>query len=591
MRRLNTWLSIGALAFAGCVGDIGDDDGSVPDGPGPDATDFSCDPQAAALTPSPIKRLSKVYLENSVRELLSSMDEASRDQLMAELATRLDLIPADSSEHYSSNDESLAQDHVDAVFGLAVSLAAKVADESLPYGNALLGPCGEGADKSALADDACLTAFVGYYGRKAFRRPLTPAEVDDFKAFYAQATAEDVDGLGMLMGRFVAHPNFYYRFDSEGEELEGTEGEDAVYELSKWELLSKVTFLFWAGPPSDELYDRAESADLTRDDELTALIDDVLADPRAERGILSFYREWLLLDQTKMPATEGNVLAGQAMVAAAGLDGLPLTHRDDMIQEVLDLTKHYTLTTEGSLDDVFNSQRSFARTPALATIYGVERWDGSPEHDVELPAGQRSGLLTRAAFVASNGEYTRPVMKGKLIRTRILCQDIPPPPPDVNIVLLDRKADQTTREDFEAVTSGADCIGCHAQMNPLGFLSESYDPLGRYRTKELRFAEGTADVTGELAVDTRAAAGIDSEDTTELADATELGEHLAASEQAGSCMVLNYFEFGTGREPDPETDGCDLVGMREELGADKGSIKAMLRASVMLPSFRRRLIK
>ncbi len=591
MLRLTTLVPLGAALLTGCVGDIG---GGDPGGKGPttDPSGFSCDPDAAALTATPIRRLARDYYHHAVHEFLSPLDEPTRAALMEEIATRLDLIPRDVSEHYATSDQNVSQDHVDAVFGVAVGLAAEIADDAAPYGEQLMRVCGDGATKAALADDVCLTTFITFYGRKALRRPVTQAEVDDFKAFYAQAVATGVDGLGMLVGRFIAHPGFYYRFDSEGEVVEGNEGTDAVHALTKWELASKITFLFWAGPPTDALLDRIEASDITEDADLEVVLAEVLADPRAERGILRFYREWLELDDVaKTPGTEGNVVAGQAMLAAAGVDALPVSYREDTIQEVLDLTKHYTLTTEGDFGDILTSTYSFARTPELAAIYGVATWGGSAESLVSLPAGERSGLLTRAAFLSSGAEYTRPIIKGEVIRTRVLCEPISPPPPGLDIQPLTHPADKTTRQAVEEATGDAACQSCHVQMNPLGFLSESYDPTGRFRQSELRFADGSGEVVAELPIDTRATPVIGENDTTEIVDAVDLGQYIADSGAANVCLVASYFEFANGRPADPVTDGCDVLGLRDQLTREGGSIKRVLIESVMQQSFRKRLVK
>jgi len=422
--------------------------GDDQDGPGSGPNSFSCNPADSAQTPSAIKRLPRAYFENSVAELLSPLDESTRTALIASLTARLDLIPADSDEHFTTNDASLSQDHVDAIFGVAISLAAKVSEDPIVDAG-LVSVCGAGTDVSALADDECLTTVVSYYGRKALRRPLSQAEIDDFKSFYAQAVAADVDGLSMLIGRLVAHPSPHCRFDSEGDRSDGTEGVDATYELTEWELLSKVTFLFWAAPPTDELLDRVEATDITKDAELAALIGDVLESPKTEQGVLRFDREWLHLEKAKTPGTEGDVVAGAAMLARAGVDTLPASHREDMIQEVLDLTRHYTLSTDGGLADILTSPYSFAKSDALASIYGVAPWSGDASQLVTLPEGERSGLLTRAAFVTSGAEYTRPIIKGEMIRTRLLCEPVSPPPPELNIVPLTHPDDKTTREATE----------------------------------------------------------------------------------------------------------------------------------------------
>jgi hypothetical protein len=461
-----------------------------------------------------------------------------------------------------------------------MALATKLTSDPIYVGE-LLSVC----STPSLDDDACLTSFLEYYGRKSFRRPLTADEIADFEAFYQQAIGQGVDGLSALVGRFIAHPRFYYRFDADGELLGGSEGTDAVYRLNRWELLSKVTFLFWASPPNDELYDLVEGTDITEDSALSSLLDRVLADPRAERGVLSFYREWLELEDTLNPQTDGNLAATEALVAAAGIEALPETHRDDMIQEVLDLTKHYSLSTEGTLNDILTSPYSFAKTPALAAIYGVEPWAGSEL--VPLPPG-RTGLLTRAAFVASNAEYTRPIIKGKRVRTRLLCTPVPRPPPDLEIKPLVHPPDKNTRQAVEEATADSRCQACHGTFNYFGFASENFDPLGRLRDKELRFAEGSGEVVSELDLDTHVTATLYEGESREVADSVELSVYLAESGVVHKCMVQNYFEFVNGRVANDKTDGCDLEELRTDLTS--GSIKSMLKTSVMQQSFRQRKV-
>lgn len=586
---LRVLLAIGCMGLGACIGNIG---GGTDRSIGSDAAPV-CDAEAAALTPAPVRRLEKLYVENAVREFLSPLTETSRETLLAALTTRFDLIPNDHGEVYSSGDDRVEQDHVDGIFGLAMWMGDKIAEEGAAYATyatELLAVCGADADKTTLADDACLTTFLEYYGRKAFRRPLAGAEIDDLRGYYQEAVARGVDPLAALVARLVAHPNFYYRFDHEGERLAGTEGTDATYRLDRWELLSKITFLFWTAPPDDALYDRVADTDITEDDALRALLGDVLSDPRAERGILRFYRDWWLLEQTPQPASAGNVSAGKILVSAAGLEALPTTHRDDMIQEVLDLAKHYTFSVDGTLQDILTSQYSFATTPELAAIYGVEAWDGDPANLVPLPVGERSGLLTRAALVASNTEYTRPIPKGKRLLTRLLCTDIPPPPPDANIEPLVHAPDRTTREDIEAVTADAKCGSCHRPMNALGFATENYDPLGRFRKTEMRFAEGTDEVVAELPVDTHVVVPLGA-DEVEANDGIDLAERIALSGEMDACMIHNYFEYVAGRAPDDVTDGCDMAALHEKLTTGEGTIKAMLVESAMLQSFRQRMVK
>jgi hypothetical protein len=566
---------------------------NAPPGSAPGAT--TCDSSGASLVPAGVKRLQKSYVAGALQEMLSQLSDAARTQLLTSLGGSIDLIPTDvapadsgpGSTLYASSDDSVSQDHVDAMFRLAIITAQQVSDPASPYAAQLLKVCAGATPK--LDDDACLTSFVAYYGRKAFRRPLAQAEIDDFKAFYRSAVGAGTDGLFALVGRFIGHPGFYYRFDSEGQVVSGMRGADAVYRLSKWELLSKVTFLFWAAPPTDALYDLVDQTDVTDDKNLGALLDRVLSDPKAKDGILGFYRDWLLLDRTLDPATDGNIAASKALVANAGIQALPPTHRDDMIQEVLDLANHYTLTTDGTLDDILTSTYSFARTPALAAIYGVSPWDGTKDHLVPLPAGQRSGLLTRAAMVASNAEHTRPIIKGVRVMRRVLCNDIPPPPPTVQIMPVVFTPDKTTRQSFDEVTSGATCAGCHSQINPFGYLTENYDSIGRFRDKELHFKDQSGDVVSALPVTTKTNNTLG--DGADIADGVELGARIVQSGKAGSCFIRNYFSYANGRVPDDNTDACDIASLKSGLTGTGGSIKQMLRQSVMQSSFRLRRLK
>src|SRR5262245_35149327 len=164
MRRPTVLLSLGSVILTACVGTIGGDLDSQ-NAPTSSA-DFVCDPAAAKLTPEPVKRLAKAYFVNALGEFLSRFDADAKASLLASLQTRIDLIPTDISNFYSVNADDVTQDHVDAIFGIAVTMAAKIADDKSGYATQILKPCGDGLAKSALDQDACLTTWIRYYGRK-----------------------------------------------------------------------------------------------------------------------------------------------------------------------------------------------------------------------------------------------------------------------------------------------------------------------------------------------------------------------------------------------------------------------------------------
>src|SRR5262249_33740184 len=138
---------------------------------------------------------------------------------------------------FTNGDTSLAADHVNGVVDIALELGQTLA-ASDAYVGQLAKVCGAGSTRASLSNAACLDTFAAYYALKALRRPATSAELTDFKADYTQS------GLALWIARLIAHPRFYYRFDNEGTKLSGQDGTDATYKLTKYELLSRITFLF-----------------------------------------------------------------------------------------------------------------------------------------------------------------------------------------------------------------------------------------------------------------------------------------------------------------------------------------------------------
>ncbi|MBL8957847.1 MAG: DUF1588 domain-containing protein, partial [Myxococcaceae bacterium] len=464
------------------------DPGAGGGGPGVATYDphFSCDPSAAAPpAATPIKRLSKVHYTAALNEALAPLAAADRAALLDSVKGWLALVPEDTS----LGDGLVTQAHVDATFSLAYALGTAVA-ASATYTNPLLASCGAGATRSSLSNATCLRSFVNAFGRRAFRRPLTAAETQDFVTFYGTLQA---DGLAGVLTRFLAHPLFFYPLDNEGQQRSGTEGVDATYQLDAYEQASRLTFFFWSSPPDDALLDAVPSLSAEQ------LVARVLDDARARRGVGDFYRHWLELDETP-PLPSSVTPAFTAFAAGENVGAAGHNHREDMIREVVELGVHHTLVQPGRYEDLLTSPYAFAATADLARLYGTTAWNGDPSTLMPLPGGRR-GLLTRAALVVSGSEITHPIFKGKRVRVQVLCDELAPPPPTLNITPLQPDVTQSQRQIVEQATAAQACQACHKQMNGLGFVTEGFDALGRTRTAEQKFDAQGAKV-GEVAIDT-----------------------------------------------------------------------------------------
>src|SRR5262249_49752651 len=123
----------------------------------------------------------------------------------------------------------------------------------------------------------------------------------------------------------------------------------------------------------------------------------------------------------------------------------------------------------------------------LAKVYGVATPMGDPTSPqmITFPSDQgRAGILTQAGFlsVQAHPDQTSPVLRGKFIRSKLLCQSVPPPPDDVDISPPEIDQGGTARERFSLhLSAGSSCNACHSLMDPIGFAFENFDAIGQYR--------------------------------------------------------------------------------------------------------------
>ena len=224
---------------------------------------------------------------------------------------------------------------------------------------------------------------------------------------------------------------------------------------------------------------------------------------------------------------------------------------------------------------VFTTRRTFVNSE-LAELYGVTADGATPITfvPVELPEdGPRAGLLTLGAFLAMNAHETEtsPTLRGKYLRERVLCEDVPPPPDDVDIdITPDPNAEpKTLRERLEEHRKNPQCAGCHAIIDPPGMLFENFDSVGAWRTEDNGYP---IDATGDL-------------DGEPLANARELADMLVDDDRVGRCMVTQLYRHAQSRL---DADGEEAaINDLDAVFADNGyRFRELLVALVTHESFR-----
>jgi hypothetical protein len=176
-----------------------------------------------------------------------------------------------------------------------------------------------------------------------------------------------------------------------------------------------------------------------------------------------------------------------------------------------------------------------------------------------------------------------------LVRRALLCDELSPPPANANAMLPAPAADETTRQAIEALTEqpGTVCASCHASfINPLGFVFEGFDALGRARSVQRLFDEHGVQV-GALPVDTATEPQISVGDTRASAGPVDLARLMLQSGKLEACLARNYFRFAFGRVEDLAADGCALERLRARL-VESGRIRDMLEELALLPELRNR---
>ena len=186
----------------------------------------------------------------------------------------------------------------------------------------------------------------------------------------------------------------------------------------------------------------------------------------------------------------------------------------------------------------------------------------------------RAGIMTDLSMLTATAQYaeTSPVRRGVFVREHLLCQELPAPPDNVELLLPEISPDLTTRERFAAHTADESCAGCHQLIDGIGFGFEAYDAIGRYRDTE---NGKPIDATGEV---------VNTEEVDGPFDgAVELADKLAQSSEARQCLIANWFRFAQGRS-DTEEDLCTIEAL-DVAFREGASIRQLLVAITQTPAF------
>jgi hypothetical protein len=491
---------MGALLLAaGCNGNIIDPDYSptgdpAPTAPGATGTDPGGTgttgqlPPERPATPAPgvgapgtpdrcstevvatrvLRRLTNVELETTIRTAFNLDDTAWKGP---------SFVPDPASgDGFTNNTDRLGvgDEYAARLIEAGKDVADKVANGTML--GALL-PC------SANGDEACAGTFVDSIGARLFRRPVTAAERARYLTLYRKVRTAGNDfksGIYWLTVGLIKSPNTVYRSEL------GEAGGDGKYKLGPYEVASELSYAFTGGPPPADLLQLAAAGRLSTADDIAAAARGLIFEaggqdvrPAFRAQLLRFFDQWLGLsplaninkDATLFPQFTPEV-------------------QDALATEIQSFVTAVLVEGKGKAADLMTAPFTYLNA-RLANFYGFGQAEATGEDFVRVarPANWGTGLIAQGAIlsIAASNKTTSPTKRGHLVRERLLCTNVPPPPAVVAPLPEPTEA-ETTRQRYEQLhVAAAECKGCHMLMDNIGFGLEHLDATGRYRAQEGRF--------------------------------------------------------------------------------------------------------
>ncbi|MBC7533477.1 MAG: DUF1592 domain-containing protein [Oligoflexus sp.] len=475
----------------------------------------------AFLTAFP--RITHIQWENSVKDIL----------LLSKVPGLAASFTTDPSGSFFKSDGNLLKttpslwaDYQNA----AETVAKKVAADAAQV--AKLVPAAAPA-----SGDARALAIVGAIAKRAFRRPVSEAQMTRLIALYNKGPAltgtadPTAGGLQVVITAILQSPNFLYRTELGADK-------SALVKLNGWEIASRLSFATWNTIPDEALLKAAESGELLTPEGLKKQVQRLVDDPRANPTLMDFYQRLFETASYAFVKKDAKALGYWPDNMGKAL----LTEADLFIKDVV-------IDQRGGINQILTAPYAFVNSKT-APIYGVTASMGETFEKVELNPSQRSGLLTQVGFLATRAKEKEsdPIHRGVVVATNILCAELKAPPGTFPPLPAELPG-QTTRMRVEAHTGKGTCgSSCHGSViNPAGYAFENFDAAGKWRTidntlpvnasAEFRFPASSISYAGPV----------------------EFIKKIAERDELHRCYIQKAVELMYARQVDPQDESLIAV--------------------------------
>lgn len=436
---------------------------------------------------------------------------------------------------------------------IADSIARQVVDEK---NRAKLIAC---TPKSATVPDrGCAGQVIERYGRLLFRRPLTQDELKarlDAADRVTKLSGNFYTGIRYSLTTLLSAPDFLFRA-----EMAVPRGDD--YTLDGYSRAARLSYMLWDTTPDSELLDAARSGALDSDAGVKTQVARLMASPRLESGMRTFFSDYLELDTLGTITKDPTVYPKYSEEVAASA-------REETLRTTIDLV----LKKGGDFRDILVTRKTFINRP-LAWVYEVPYNLNGEWMPYEFREGDgRSGILTQAAMLSmfSHPGRSSPTKRGVALLDIFMCEPTPAPPANVDFSIVNDTNNpnlRTVRDRLNAHATVPTCASCHTHSDPMGLTLEQFDSIGVRRLKDDgRDIDVSAVMSGK-----------------KFSGGTGLGQYLHDNPKVPACFVRKLYAYGVGANSE-ELEKSTIQPFVDGFVAGGYRLSPLLNAVVTSPQF------
>lgn len=463
-------------------------------------------PGKGALLPTRVRRLSNLELERSVRHVLAlEADEP------LEIASRL--APDVRQAGYTLN----AEQTIASTLGVSWS---RLVDEVTTHAVTTHPERFIRCDR-----DGCLDAFLGAVVLRAWRRPVTPSEVRALRTLYQEGAkaAGRAAGVQIVLSVLLQSPSFLYVTELG----EPSHADDAVVQLTQYEIAAALAYTLSGSPPDTALLLAAQRGELMSREKRLRYARKIIGRSSTRYHFRQFVLEWLEVDDLESTAKDKELHPRYEPLKKSMLN-----ETRAFVDEVM---VHHGASVSALLNGGFSSV-----DPSMARYYGLKAFGPV----VPLSGTRRRGVLQHASFLARHAhpDSTSPVRRGDFVLRKVLCKKMPRPAElGIEVVIPRPVKGQSTRQRYAQHVADPSCQSCHQTIDPLGFVFEAFDAAGKRR-----------ELDGGQPVDTSATVFLEGQQLR-FKDSAQLSSWLATQTTVQECFArqaYRYFSAQSADEPE-----------------------------------------